>query len=294
MKRTVLVTGAGGKTGRRLVPQLLRCGMAVRATTRSGLPGVAAAPGLQHVQFDWTDPDTYPRAVAGVDAIYLVAGDVTGDDLDEPAMQVSRLLAEADRSRVRRVVLLSALGVEQAPPDDPLRRVEVAVASCGLPAVMVRPGAFMQNFSEPHWSRLDVGIRERDLVELPGGDSGVSWVSTEDIAAVATAALTEDGHEGKAYTVTGGEALTMPDVVDHLRTVTGRPIRHLDADENAVQTMVAASGAAPVFAAYMAHLFVFALTTGAFGLVTDDVTTVTGRQPITFAEYAAGAAGVWR
>jgi uncharacterized protein YbjT (DUF2867 family) len=294
MNRTVLVTGAGGKTGRRLVPRLLRRGVAVRAASRNGVPGLAAGSGLQHVRFDWTDPDTYPDAVAGVDAIYLVAGHGIGDDLDEPAAQVGRLLAEADRSRLRRVVLLSALGVDQAPPDDPLRRIEVAVENCGVPAVMVRPGAFMQNFSEPHWSRLDAGIRERDMVELPSGDSGVSWVSTEDIAAVATAALLEDGHEGKGYTVTGGEALTMPAIIDHLRTATGRPIRHLNADEDAVRTALTASGAAPVFATYMAHLFVLALTTGAFGVVTDDVATVTGRRPITFAEYAAGAADVWR
>jgi uncharacterized protein YbjT (DUF2867 family) len=293
MNRTVLVTGASGKTGRRLVPQLLRCGLTVRAASRTGMPGVAA-PGLQHVHFDWTKPDTYASAVAGVDAIYLVAGDVTGDDLAEPAMQVGRLLAQADGSRVRRVVLLSALGVDQAPPGDPLRRIEIAVENSGIPAVMVRPGAFMQNFSEPHWSMLDVGIRERNTVEIPGRDSGVSWVSTEDIAAVAAAALTEDGHEGNGYTVTGGEALTMPDVIDHLRTATGRPIRHVDADENAVRAALAATGAAPAFAAYMARMFVLALTTGAFGLVTDDVATVTGRRPVTFAKYAAGAADVWR
>ena len=159
MSPTILVTSATGKTGRRLIPLLTRRGVHVRAGTRT--PGTAL-PGVEPVRFDWTDTTTYEPARKGVDAIYLVTNDqfIPGD----PAEQVRTLLDGAAEAGVQRVVLLSALGIDQAPAEVPLRRVELAVTRSAVPGTIVRPGAFMQNFSEKHWSRLDETIRERDEV----------------------------------------------------------------------------------------------------------------------------------
>jgi uncharacterized protein YbjT (DUF2867 family) len=281
---TVLVTGATGKTGRPLIPRLVARGIDVRAANRHP---VRAEAGVEPVRFDWSDESTYAVALKGADAVYLVAPD--------PYAHVAELLDTARSAGVRRIVFLSAFGVEQTPAEDPLRRLEILVEGSGIPATILRPGAFMQNFSEPHWSHLDVSIRERDEFALPGGGTAtVSWLSTEDIAAVAAVALAEDGHEGAGYTLTGPEALTMAEVAGYISTYAGRPVRHVEADRESVHGGLLAAGFRSGFAAYAADLYVHALSSGAFGVVTDDIATVTGRPPTTFAEYAAGAADAWR
>jgi uncharacterized protein YbjT (DUF2867 family) len=286
MSRTVLVTGATGKTGRRLIPLLVERGMTVRAASRNP---VAAGPGVEPVRLDWSDKTTYAVARAGADAIYVVT-DVVFTPGD-PAEQIGTLL---DGASAERVVLLSAFGVEQAPPDDALRRIELAVEASGIPSTMVRPGAFMQNFAEPHWMRMHQRIRTRDEIAMPGGDALVSWVSTDDIAAVAAAALTEDGHEGKGYAVLGPQPLTMSQVAAHISAVAGRRITYVETGRADVRAGLIAAGAPEHLAGPISEIYIHALTSGAFGVLSDDVRAVTGRDPVTFAEFAAGAADAWR
>jgi uncharacterized protein YbjT (DUF2867 family) len=286
---TILVTGATGKTGRRLIPRLVRRGATVRAASRKP---IITPSGVESVRFDWADPSTYEAARKGANAIYVVYGDpgVAGD----PADQVRALLDGAAEAGVGRVVLLSALGVDQAPPDDALRRVELVVESSGIPSTMVRPGGFMQNFSERHRTRLVEGIRERDVIVMPGGDGVVSWVSADDIAAVAAAALTEHGHDGKGYTLVGPEPLTMAEVAAHISAAAGRPITYVESGRDEIRALFLADGMPPEYADPVSELFVYALSSGAFGILNDDVATVTGRPPASFGEFAAGAAGAWR
>lgn len=288
MTDTVLVTGATGKTGRRLIPLLMRRGAAVRAASRA--PAIAP-PGAEPVPFDWAREGTYEAARKGVDAIYVVYGDpgVAGD----PADQVGALLDGAADAGVSRVVLLSALGVDQAPPGDAMRRVELAVESSGIPSTILRPGAFMQNFSERHRNRLVESIRERDEIAMPGGDGVVSWVSADDIAAVAAGALTEPGHEGKGYTLVGPEPLTMAQVAAFVSAAAGRPVRYVEIGRAEIRATFVESGMPPDVADSISELYVYALTSGAFGVLNDDVETVTGRPPVNFAEFAAGAAPAW-
>lgn len=184
MSTTVLVTGPTGKVGRRLIPLLVRRGITVRTAGRSPLP---ERTGIEPVRFDWTDESTYATARTGVDAMYLVAGPIPQPEHDG---YIRALLDGAAGAGVERVVLLSIYGVGQAPPDNPLRRIELAVESSGVPYTILRPVAFMQNFSEGlRWREsLAEGIRERDEIADPGGDGVVSYVSAEDIAAVAATA----------------------------------------------------------------------------------------------------------
>jgi uncharacterized protein YbjT (DUF2867 family) len=118
---------------------------------------------------------------------------------------IRALLDSATGARIKRVVLQSSYGVGQAPPENPLRRIELAVESSGVPYTILRPVAFMQNCSEGlRWRESFAdGIRERDEIVGPGGNGTVSYVSTEDIATVTAIALTEDRHEGKAYAPVG-------------------------------------------------------------------------------------------
>jgi uncharacterized protein YbjT (DUF2867 family) len=286
---TVLVTGPTGKVGRRLIPILARRGMTVRTASRSLLPERA---GIEPVRFDWTDESTYETARKGVDAMYLVAGPVPQP---KHADYIRALLDGAAGAGVEQVVLLSTYGVDQAPPDNPLRQIELAVESSGVPYTILRPPAFMQNFSEGlRWDEsLVEGIRERDEIAHPGGDGVVSYVSTEDIAAVAATALAEDGRGGKAYAPMGSEPLTLTQVAEHISWVAGRRIRYVETDRTPMRDALLAAGTPPETAELNSQLHFHAFSSGAMGVLNDDVLDVTGRLPVSFAEFAAGAAAAW-
>ena len=285
---TILVTGPTGKVGRRLIPLLARRGVTVRAASRSLVP---ARPGVEPVRFDWADESTYQAAREGVEAMYLVAGSSPGP---EHASYIRVLLDGATQAGVKRVVLLSVYGVDQAPPENPLRRIELAVESSGVPYTILRPGAFMQNFSETHFIRAVETIRARDEITMPGGKGVVSWVSTEDIAAVAAIALTENGHEGKGYVQLGPEPLTLTQVAEHISWVAGRPIKYIETDHTLIRNELIAAGTPPETAEHNSQLAAFAFSSGMFGALNDDILKVTGRPPVSFAEFAAGAAAAWR
>jgi uncharacterized protein YbjT (DUF2867 family) len=287
---TVLVTGSTGKVGRRLIPLLARRGVTVRAASRSPLPDRA---GIEPVRFDWADEGTYEPARKGVGAMYLVAGPIP-----QPAHAgyVGALLDGAAGAGVEKVILLSTYGVDLAPPDNPLRRIELAVESSGVPYTILRPAPFMQSFSEGlRWREsLADGIRERDVIAAPGGDGVVGYVSTEDIAAVAAAGLTEDGHQGKAYAPFGPEPLTLTEVAEHISWVTGRQIQYVETDRTPIRDALLAAGAPPETAEHNSQVYVQTFSSGALGVLNDDVLDVTGRPPVSFAEFAAGAAAAWR
>jgi uncharacterized protein YbjT (DUF2867 family) len=262
----------------------------VRAASRSP---VAARARIEPVHFDWTDERTYEAARKGVNAMYLVAGSIPKP---EHADCIRALLEGATEAGVERVVLQSSYGVDKAPPENPLRRIELAVESSGVPSTILRPGAFMQNFSEGlRWREMLVeGIRLRDEIAAPGGDGVVSYVSTEDIAAVAAAALTEDGHMGKSYAPFGPEPLTLTQVAEHISWVAGRRIRYVETDRTPIRDALLAAGAPPETAEHNSQLYVRAFSSGVLGVLNDDVLDVTGRPPVSFAEFAVGAAAAWR
>ena len=288
LSQTILITGAGGKGGRRLISILARGGAAIRAASRSP---VAARPGIEAVHFDWDDESTYEAARKGVNAMYLVAGSTPQA---KHADYIHGLLDGA--SGIERVVLLSSYGVGAAPAENPLRRIELAVEASGVPYTILRPVAFMQNFSEGlRWREAFAeGIRERDEIVAPGGNGTVSYVSTEDVAAVAAVALTHEGHDGKSYSPVGPEPLTLAQVADHISWAAGRPIKYVETDRTPIRDALLASGAPPETAEHNSQLYVHAFSSSMFGVLNDDVLQVTGRPPVSFAEFAVGAAAAWR
>lgn len=287
---TILVSGPTGKVGRRLIPLLTRRGVTVRAASRS--PVVARA-GIEPSRFDWTDESTYEAARKGVGAMYVNVGPIPQPS---HADYIRALLDSATGAGVKRVVLQSSYGVGQAPPENPLRRIELAVESSGVPYTILRPVAFMQNFSEGlRWRESFAdGIRERDEIVGPGGNGTVSYVSTEDIARVAAIALTEDGHGGKAYAPVGPEPLTLTAVAEHISWVAGRRITYVETDRTPIRDALLAAGAPPETAEHNSEVYTRAFSSRMFGVLNDDILDVTGRPPVSFAEFAVGAAAAWR
>lgn len=281
MTSTALVTAASGKTGRHVVSQLRDRGVDVRAGSRT--PG-AADDGVTPVRFDLNDPSSFDAALDGVDAVYLVAVADVGDT----APLVDGLLDRVEAAGSPRLVLLSAMGAEQA-PDFGLGRIERLLAERAAPSTVVAPNWFSQNFDQSFFLPMVLD----GTIRLPAGDGAVSFVDTRDIAAVAVAALLDDGHVGHRYELTGPGALTFGDVARVLGEVSDRTVEYVDTDEEQTRQMLLGVGMDDAYAGMMLSLF-GAIRAGYAARVTDAVERVTGRAAISFADYAKQHADAWR
>jgi uncharacterized protein YbjT (DUF2867 family) len=272
---TVWVEGATGKVGRRVVAALADAGITVRAASRH--PGEPSA-GVTPVRFDWYDPATWPAALGDADALLLKGLD---SDADAAAI-IARLLAAAPG--VRRVVLVSAMGVDRSPAAAPRHVVERAVQESGKEWTILRPNWLLQNFDEDDavYARA---IREDGELYAGSGDQVVSFVDARDVADAAVAVLRGDGHHQRGYTLTGPEAVTFGQVAAELGRASGRPVRHVDADLTEHRAHFARSGRPDAWVDHMLALFQL-IRAGVFAAVTDDVRQLTGSPPRTLEAYA--------
>src|SRR5438552_3646579 len=219
MSGQVLVIGATGSVGSELVTLLSRMGERVRAATRE--PGEARSPhsAVEFVEFDFDRLQSVAAALHGIDRVFLIAR--PGDDhADRVALP---LIDEMKRRGVRQVVNLSAMGAESR-DDFALRKVERYLEDSGVGFTHLRPNFFMQIFSTPP---LLLGIRSTGEIKIPAADATLSYIDVRDIAAVAAATLTERGHTGKAYTLTGGQALDHQEIARAISGASGRMVQYV-------------------------------------------------------------------
>jgi len=276
----ILVIGATGKTGRRITSRLTASGHPVRAASRTP---AAAQDGLEPVHCDWYDPSTYGPALAGIDRVHLIP---PAGRLDHPP-QVAALLAAARDAGVERVVLMTARGVD-ASDEIPLRRNELDLRDSGLEHTILRPSWFMQNFTEGAFAPDPDGV-----VAAPAADGPTPFVDAEDIADVAVAALTQDGHAGQVYELSGPESLTWAQAVELLAVHAGRPLRFVDVDPDAWVAQAARVGLPADYAGMMAQLFA-AVRAGWEAPLSDGVQRALGRAPRSLADFAAREAAILR
>ncbi|MEW1721036.1 NAD(P)H-binding protein [Streptomyces sp. NPDC093109] len=276
---TVLVIGGSGKTGRRTVARLRELGVETRAASRSG-----------DTPFDWADRTTWQAALDGVDAVYIVP-------LDTSPSPTPAFVRQAVASGVRRLVLLSARGVDvpgyfgsSYEGGGPHTEGEAAVRSSGAAWTILRPGWFAQNFSEGAF--LD-GVRAGELA-LPTGDGTAAFVDADDIAAVAVAALTEDGHDGEVYELSGPRALGIADVLDEIAKATGVRAAYVPVEESVFRAALVAQGLPEEEAALWAEAMK-PIRTSQEAPVTDGVRRALGRPPRDITDFVrdASEAGAW-
>jgi len=269
---TILVTGATGTVGGQIVRQLNEAGHAVRALTRD--PSKAELPeGVEVVAGDLTDPDSLKGVFDGVTAAHLITFGAGYQTLTTGA-QIIDMAVEAGVSRVT---------VLHGPQDDAF--VE-AVAASGIDRTMLMPVEFMSNHKE--WAGR---IIENGEVREGFPDAPSALVHEADIAAVAVVALTEDGHAGQTYTITGPEVLTIRDKVAVLAEALGRDVTYVELTEEEVLAQLLAEGWDEGSANWMVDI---RKNTPEIGYtVVDTVERVTGKPARTFAQWARENAGLF-
>lgn len=270
-RNLTLVLGGNGKTGRRVAQRLLARGVPIRVGSRSGEP-----------PFDWNDRTTWTPAVRNVCSAYVTYY----PDLALPgaAEAVGAFSELAVRSGVRRLVLLSGRGEEGA------QLGERAVQTSGADWTILRSSWFSQNFGEGAF--LDQ-VRSGE-VALPAGAVREPFVDADDIADVALAALTEEGHAAQVYELTGPRLLTFAEAIEEIARATRRQIRYLQVSVEEYQSLLIRYQVPADFVSLITYVFTEVLD-GRNARLADGVQRALGREPRDFAEYARATAstGVW-
>lgn len=271
---TILITGATGNVGRHLVQRLRAANRPVRALTRD--PATADLPaGVDVRAGDFTDLASLEAALEGVTAMHLMTTFGPGN---ETVPNSRDLVAAAVKAGVRRVTLLW---------NGYTGPVEEAVEDSELEYTHLRPGEFMSNALS--WAEM---IRTERVVREAYGEVGHSPVDVRDIAAVGALALTEDGHAGQAYTLTGPEVLTAPQQVAAIAAAIGEDVRYEAEDREGAKVRMRAMGieehAIDYVLDWRANPPEFA--SKVFSTVAD----VTGRPARTFADWARDHADAFR
>ena len=272
----VLVLGATGKTGRRLVPRLRLRGISVRAASRSS-----------RTRFDWSEPGSWDAALRGAAAVYLVAPSVPGPTHD--------FVARAEAAGVRRLVLLSGRAADtwgDGGFGQDMLSAEDAVRGSSLEWTVLRPCDFAQNFDE---ELLHAPVLEGE-VALPAGTLREPLIDLEDVADAAAAVLLSEAgrHAGKVYELTGPRTLTYAEAVELISRAIGRPVAYREVPAAEHTASLVRRGLSDDVAHHVTELYGL-IGRGLLADTTDGIATLLGRQPRPFEEYVVrtAATGAW-
>lgn len=268
MTRTVLVTGATGTVGQYVVdvltdrPCTVRAGVRDPRAARSAMPATAEV-----VAFDFEKPETWGPALADVEALFLVRPPaVSGSDVAEFAEAAARV-------GVGHITYLSALGAERNVLI-PHHRIETRVAATDADHTLLRASFFMQNLLEVH--RAD--IVHRDEIFVPAGEGATSFVDARDLGEIAAITLTESGHAGRAYDLTGPAALDYHEVAAVFSDVLDRHITYRNPSLPAFAARMRRRGEPLGFVLLLCGIYTTARL-GLAGRVTPDSRRLLGREP---------------
>ena len=283
----ICITGATGTLSREVIRQLEPKAPFRAAYFSATAAETGRARGIDAVLIDYNQPRTLRAAFQGCDTVFLLGPNA----LNQVELELNAVDA-AKAAGVRHIVKQSVLGAaeESYSLANIHRPVEKAIEGSGLAWTFLRPNSFMQNTA----TFMAQTIKAEGAFYSASGQARISHVDVRDIAAVAVAALTAPGHEGKIYTLCGPEALTYDDIADELSKALGRDIHHISLPAADMKAGMLAEGMPGAIADRMLDLERYFREDRA-SRVTDDVLRVTGRAPKRFAEYARETAetGVW-
>jgi uncharacterized protein YbjT (DUF2867 family) len=274
-RNPIFVTGATGNVGRNVVSILSGAGASVRALTRN--PDTAGLPdSVEVVRGDLSEPSTLENSLEGVDSVFLMVRAFSAQIVP---------IIELLRKRVRRIVFLSSAAIQDELPvqTNPIGKIhleiEEEIRNSGLEWTFLRPGAFAAN-ALTWWAPQ---LRAGDVVRWPYGAATWAPIHERDVATVAVRALTEDGHAGKKYALTGGELLSQREQLQTISAAIGRTLRYEELTPDAARQRMSAS-LPPVIVDRLLDLWAGMVEKPA--PVTPTVEEVTGASPATFKQWA--------
>lgn len=232
------------------------------------------------VQIDNDKLETISISLIGIEKLFLLT-----PDLHDTVKIISNFVNEASKVGVKRIVNLSVMGVDSGlrTIGGRLHRdVEKVVEASGILYTHLRPNYFMQNFVNFYAQ----SIRDHSAFYLPLADAKISFVDIRDVASVAVESLVNEGHDAKAYTVTGPESLNCHEVSEILSGVTGRKITYVSISEIDTRQRLKEIGMPPNVIDYLIYSYKFTRE-GNFSTVTNVINQLTGKKPITFKQFAA-------
>ena len=287
MVETILVTGASGTVGSEVINQLSSASADanIRAAAHSieSIKKVTKSESVEPIQIDYNKPDTLKDALKDVDRVFLL----TPFQSDMVELSSNFLKEIENAENIKHIVKLSVMGADSEPGiigSRLHRQVEKIIEDSEIAFTFLRPNFFMQNFV----TFFSQSIKEQGAFYLPAGDGKVSFVDVRDIAAVAVQALTKnnDGrHDGKAYTITGPEAISYGDVAKILSEQVHKNISYVDISEDDARKGMKETGSDEWTINYMIELFDI-IRKGYLSEVSSVIDEVTGKRPITLSQFA--------
>jgi ergot alkaloid biosynthesis protein len=272
----VLVIGGTGKTGSRIAARLQQRGFPVALGSRTPR-------GAGTVHFDWTAPETFEPACAGVRAVYLIAP--LGELNPAPVMQ--SFIEKALRLKVARFVLLSSSMLQE---DGPAMGAVHGFLRRNAPEwAVLQPSWFMQNFAE---GAHQASIRNEGRISSATGSGAVAFIHADDIAEVGVRALIDQPAHNRAHLITGPTTVTYDDVAAEITRVCGYTVRHEKISTQELATRWSALGLPADYANMLANMDE-AISHGAENRTTTTVKDVTGREPTGFTEFVRANAQAW-
>ena len=245
----ILVIGGRSKIGAALIGELLGRGQQVRALVRAGEPTGSVPGAAEAVTGDLADEGSLVTAMAGVEKVFLLSS-----PHPDAVSWHRHAIDAARRTQVQLLVRSSILGADRESPAEFIgahTTCDRYLEDSGLPFVIVRPNLFLQNIPESTVPSIDAS----GTFYADAGEARISMVDTRDVAAVASRALTEPGHAGAHYDVTGPEALSYADVAAKLTSAMGRRISYVAAPDEAVRKALLGAGLTEWFAGALIGLY---------------------------------------
>jgi len=282
----ILVTGGTGMVGGDIVRLLSQQGVAARALVRN--PQKAPKlPGITWVTGDLSKPETLPAALDGADTLFLVSS--IGEDT--VALQHNGIVAARDAG-IKHIVKLSAFGASdhsKAPICLWHYQIEQEMKESGMDWTILRPHHFMQNLLTQTQYIVNDGV-----VYSASGDGKIPYIDARDIAAVAVVTLTQPGHRGKTYVITGSEALSYREATEIISKTIGKPLRFIDESSDDARARRKREGYPPAIIESAVAIGAYQRAGGKTVTITNVVADLTGRPPRTFPEFARDHVAMFR
>lgn len=279
----IFVYGGSGLVSGKLIDILLNGGHKVIAGSRSP-EKQKQVKNLEWVKVEAYEPKAGLDALEKVDAAFLLSPPGYTDQYNI----LNPFIGKAKEANLKKIVLMTAMGVEHAPPEALFRKLELALMDSGINYVILRPNWFMQNF-HTFWIE---GILKDQNIYFPGGKAVASFIDSRDISACIAEALTNDKFKNQEFGLTGKEAISHETVANIMTEVLGQKISYVDVDPNDFLKSLIAAGLPEDYANFLIYI-ASALRDGHASAVLPSVKEITGREQISFKEYVLDHKNHW-